>query len=127
MASFRVCVVILSQLISAAAFAPMARTSCAAPSRPASHLLTMMAGPGEGFNSFRRLPSASSVSLTSDAMSFFGLMDDKTTLQEMRDCHKCDDDILEKTLQDMPMPDQRGEKVLLDVDGQGHLHWIKVV
>ena len=99
-------------------------------SLPAAVAPTVMmnAGSGEGFNSFRRWPSAASVSLTSGAQNFFGLSDSSdVSMDQMRDCNKCSSDTLERVLNAQPIADQRGEKVQLDVDGQGHLQWIKVV
>ena len=88
----------------------------------------IMAGGGQGFNSFRRWPSASSVSLTNNAQSFFGLEGQQDcTLEQMMECSKCDSKALQTMMGSMPLPDQRGESILLDVDGQGRLHWTKHV
>ena len=79
----------------------------------------------EGFNSFRRWPSAAAVSLTSRAKSFFG-RDGELTFAEMRGLNKFDVGMLDKVMDARPMADQRGEKVLLDLV-DGHLEWITVV
>ena len=106
----------------------------------------------EGFNSFRRWPSSSTVSLTSKAQAFFGqggevrllasqivvfflsfassfgcLIALQLTFDEMRQLKRLDIDMLDKVMDARPMADQRGEKVLLDVDREGHLEWITVV
>ena len=87
----------------------------------------------QGFNSFRRWPTykQNAVSLTSKARSFFGLAemeDGEVTFEEMceRGKDKCDIDYLEKLMNAMPLADQRGEQVMLDVN-HGKLEWSKVV
>ena len=81
---------------------------------------------GQGFNAFRRWPHASTVSLTNEARSFFGLdgtSQNQLTFDEMRDLNKCSEGTLDQIFNSMPLPDQRGERVMLDVDGQGQLQW----
>ena len=79
-----------------------------------------------GFNAFRQWPSAARVSLTPSAQSFFGEQSD-VTFDQMREKNICEPDVLDKIMNSMPMADQRGEKVLLDVNGEGVLEWITVV
>ena len=98
---------------------------------PAAATIRMNAGTGEGFNSFRRWPSAASVTLTSSARSFFGLSEQsEVTLDQMRDCNKYNAGTLEKVMNAQPIADQRGEEVRLDcnyVEDECQLQWIKVV
>jgi hypothetical protein len=107
------------------------RTSLA----PVVQLSRVMMGDcgNQGFNSFRRWPTykQNAVSLTSKARSFFGLAemeDGEVTFEEMceRGKDKCDIDYLEKLMNAMPLADQRGEQVMLDVNN-GKLEWSKVV
>ena len=91
-----------------------------------SHVPRMGRCDGEGFNSFRQWPSSSAVSLTGKAQSVFGL-GGETSFAEMRKLSKCDTGELEAIMDARPMEDQRGEKVLLDVNAQGRLEWITVV
>lgn len=120
----RVCLLVLASSASAlliGASAPVER-------HPRSSARSrMMAGPGEGFNAFRRWPSSSSVCLTSSAWSHLGLDGamHELSVPELYDCIG-DEDKAEDIIKAMPMPDQRGERVLLDVDGQGSLKWTKV-
>ena len=67
----------------------------------------MMAGPGEGFNAFRRWPSSSSVCLTSSAWSHLGLDGamHELSVPELYDCIG-DEDKAEDIIKAMPMPDQ---------------------
>ena len=112
------------------------------PVRPTAHralLQPTMAGTGaggveEGFNSFNRWPSASAINLTSSAWSFFGLEGEKQhalSLDEMRDLvnRRFDrrPEALDSLMKCKPLADQRGEKVLLDVNRQGKLEWTTVV
>ena len=85
----------------------------------------------QGFNSFRRWPtySQNAVSLTNRARSFFGLTGQEERefkFEEICAQRTCDLDVLEKLMKAMPLPDQRGERVLLDVDAQGQLGWRKM-
>lgn len=119
---------LLMQLAATAAFvAPASPTSLSTRARP----LAMGRCNDEGFNSFRRWPSSSTVSLTTRAAAFFGEKNE-LTFNEMRGLKKCASDVLDQIMDDRPMADQRGEKVLLDLEA-GHkpleagLKWITVV
>ena len=52
------------------------------------------------------------------------------TFEEMRamcnDLDSCDVDMLENISRSQPLADQRGERVVLDVDGRGALQWKKL-
>ena len=74
------------------------------------------------FNSFRRWPSQAPVSLTAKAQAFFGQTKAELTFDEMREMKAADADVLDEVMQSMPMADQRGERVMLDVEG-GQLTW----
>lgn len=91
--------------------------------RPMKH--SMGRCDAEGFNSFRRWPSSSTVSLTRRAQRVFG--EREMTFDQMRDSKLCDDSVLEKVMDARPMADQRGEHVMLDVDEHGHFEWLTVV
>ena len=85
----------------------------------------------EGFNSFRRWPSAAPVTLTESAKAFLGLDDGSAarelTFDEIREATTaCDDEAIDEILDARPMADQRGETVVLDAE-QGQLRWIKEV
>ena len=83
----------------------------------------------EGFNSFRRWPSSSMVSLSEQAKIAFELDTEveELTFDAIRSNSKFDDAVMDRLLDARPMADQRGEKVMLDVDSMGSLVWSKVV
>ena len=103
----------------------------ASPRRQRTRPLSMNRVDSEGFNSFRRWPSAAPVTLTESAKAFLGLDDGSAarelTFDEIREATTaCDDEAIDEILDARPMADQRGETVVLDAE-QGQLRWVKEV
>lgn len=69
------------------------------------------------------------ICITSSAQSVLGLAGKESEIEvtekELRE--QCDADVLPDLFKTMPMADQRGERILLDVNGQGALEWTKAV
>ena len=88
---------------------------------------------GAGFNAFRQWPSDSGVKLTKRAQGFFFSSPDKqekeVSFERLMAISKARNKMeaaqLEKMKSFWPQADQRGEKVLLDVDPQGRPGWVK--
>lgn len=128
----KILLLLLSQMTSTAALVAGHHASFSRFSQLSMPLVVMNDCASGGFNSFRRWPTASKVVLTSNAQSFFGLEDTSSTFDELRaskacNSKECNAEVLEKLMASMPLADQRGEKVVLNVDEQGHLEWNKVV
>ena len=102
----------------------------ASPRRQRTRPLSMNRVDSEGFNSFRRWPSAAPVTLTESAKAFLGLDGSaarELTFDEIREATTvADDEAIDEILDARPMADQRGETVVLDAE-QGQLRWIKEV
>ena len=128
----KILLLLLSQMTSTAALVAGHHASFSRFSQLSMPLVVMNDCSSGGFNSFRRWPTASKVALTSKAQSFFSLEDTSSTFDELRaskacNSEECNAEVLEKLMASMPLADQRGEKVVLNVDEQGHLEWNKVV
>lgn len=101
---------------------PLTRISRPAPYTSLVHVV-MNKNNDEGFNSFRRWPSSATVSLTSRASTYFGLDDDESEWDELKELK--DGINWDLLIDSRPMADQRGEIIQLDVDEKGHLEWTK--